>query len=154
MSLRARRSPTRLTEDVNFTSRLPNVFRGTSLVRQSAAPFVVPGCVWERASANATRDKGCTASECGPLAIAQPSAQTRKLSRMSVVDESAPQKADLWDEEARRFARSAARARMSDLDAQIRDLERSLAAARLERQEVFEAHLATYKYPILTLLTD
>ncbi|KAJ7286589.1 hypothetical protein C8J57DRAFT_1664817 [Mycena rebaudengoi] len=53
--------------------------------------------------------------------------------------------------EETRSTRSAARARIWELDTQILELERALAAARLERQDLFETHLAPYKYPILTL---
>ncbi|KAF7335394.1 F-box domain-containing protein [Mycena venus] len=47
-------------------------------------------------------------------------------------------------------ALAADRARVADLDAQIQDLERSLAALRLEKLVVQE-RLDTYKYPVLTL---
>ncbi|KAJ7279589.1 hypothetical protein C8J57DRAFT_1570431 [Mycena rebaudengoi] len=53
-----------------------------------------------------------------------------------------------------RSTRSAARARISELDGRVLDLERALALARLERQELFETHLAPYTYPILTLPSE
>ncbi|KAJ7279645.1 hypothetical protein C8J57DRAFT_1175486 [Mycena rebaudengoi] len=67
---------------------------------------------------------------------------------MHPVTETGPQ-----GEEAR-STRSAARARISELDARILELERAIAAARLERQDLFEAHLAPYTYPILTLPSE
>ncbi|KAJ7286571.1 hypothetical protein C8J57DRAFT_1664792 [Mycena rebaudengoi] len=67
---------------------------------------------------------------------------------MHPVDETGPQGQET------RSTRSAARARIWELDARILELERALAAARLERQELFETHLIPYKYPILTLPSE
>ncbi|KAJ7262457.1 hypothetical protein C8J57DRAFT_453899 [Mycena rebaudengoi] len=52
-----------------------------------------------------------------------------------------------------RSTRSDIRERMTDLDAQILELERALDTVRLERQDL-QMRLDVYKYPVLTLPTD